>query len=89
LPIITLGRANVIVDNKQSYYATNIIPIKHGGDVMAKHGLNTTFDADIYQSFKRKCDQNGFGMNEVLQLFMVEYINGNYEVEKTMSLKKM
>jgi hypothetical protein len=56
---------------------------------MAKHGLNTTFDADIYQSFKRKCESNGFGMNEVLQLFMVEYINGNYEVEKTMSLKKM
>jgi hypothetical protein len=73
----------------RSYSSTCFIPIRHGGDVMAKHGLNTTFDADIYQSFKRKCDQNGFGMNEVLQLFMVEYINGNYEVEKKMSLKKM
>lgn len=56
---------------------------------MAKHGLNTTFDAEIYQDFKRKCDENGLGMNEVLQLFMLEYINGSYEVEKKMYLKKM
>ncbi|UAK17535.1 hypothetical protein [Sporolactobacillus terrae] len=56
---------------------------------MAKRGLNTTFDEGIYSAFKSKCESNGLGMNEVLQLFMVEYINGNYEVEKKMSLKKM
>lgn len=55
---------------------------------MAKRGLNTTFDAEIYAAFKRKCDENGLGLNEVLQLFMVEYINGNYTVEKTISLTK-
>jgi hypothetical protein len=45
----------------------------------------------IYTNFRKKCDENGNAMNEVLEALMNDYVENDYqiEVEKKVSLKKM
>ncbi|MCO7176995.1 hypothetical protein ACFP7A_01100 [Sporolactobacillus kofuensis] len=58
--------------------------------VKIKHNLNTTIDMKIYTSFRKKCDEDGNSMNEVLEVLMNDYVENDYqiEVEKKISLKK-
>lgn len=53
-----------------------------GGDLMAREGFTTTIEKDIKIKFKQKCEELEIDMNDILEAFMTEFIDGNFKVEK-------
>lgn len=47
---------------------------------MARKAFNTTIDENIQNEFKAVCAKKGLQMNEVLELFMKGFINGEFKV---------
>ena len=43
--------------------------------------LNTTFDKEIYHSFKRTCKNNGYFVKYVVTAFMARVVNAEYRME--------
>ena len=43
--------------------------------------LNTTFNKEIYQSFKRKCKDNGYFVKHVITAFMETYLSTKFVLE--------
>lgn len=50
--------------------------------------LNTTVDRDLKASFKKKCDEVGVSMSEVLDKFMEEVLSGEIILEKHIILQR-
>ena len=55
---------------------------------MERKPFTTTIDVEIQQKFKEKCSQNKDKMNDVMEAFMKEYINGNFKLEVEFKLTK-
>ena len=55
---------------------------------MVRKSFTTTIDDDIQKKFKEKCSENSDKMNDVLEAFMKEYINNEFELEVEFTLKK-
>lgn len=47
---------------------------------MARKTFTTTIEGTLQNEFKASCALNGMPMNEVLELFMKGYINGDFKV---------
>ena len=43
--------------------------------------LNTTFDKEIYHSFKRTCKDNGYFVKYVVTAFMAKVVSTQYNLE--------
>ena len=43
--------------------------------------LNTTFNKDIYNSFKLACRRNGYFVKHVITAFMEKFATGNFVLE--------
>lgn len=53
-----------------------------------RNTFTTTIEEEVQKEFKAKCKENSVKMNDVLEAFMKEYINGKYSLEKEYILKK-
>lgn len=47
----------------------------------------TPIDEELQNEFKAKCKQEGYKMNEVVEILMNGYINGQIQIEKEISYK--
>lgn len=54
---------------------------------MAKKNFATPVDKKILEEFKSKCKKEGYKMNELIEILMTGYTNGNIQVEKEISYK--
>lgn len=45
-----------------------------------KKQLNTPVDAKLLEDFKIVCSEYGFKMNVVIEAFMNEFINGDFDI---------
>ncbi len=52
-----------------------------------KKTFATPIDEKLQNEFKAKCKQEGYKMNEVVELLMNGYINGQIQIEKEISYK--
>lgn len=52
-----------------------------------KKTFTTTIDENIQREFKVKCKEDNMKLNDVLETFMKEYINGKYVIKKEYILK--
>jgi len=55
---------------------------------MVRKSFTTTIDDEIQKDFKEKCNDNKDKMNDVLEAFMKEYINNEFELEVEFTLKR-
>ena len=53
-----------------------------------RNTFTTTIEIEVQKQFKAKCKENNTKMNDVLETFMKEYIDGKYSLEKEYILKK-
>ena len=42
--------------------------------------LNTTINKDVFEEFKKKCKQSGIPMNIIIESFMAQYNNGDFQI---------
>lgn len=54
---------------------------------MAKKNFATPIDEEIVEKFKAKCKQEGYKMNEVVEILMTGYVNGDIQIRKEISYK--
>lgn len=47
----------------------------------------TPIDEDLQNEFRAKCKQDGYKMNEVVEILLAGYINGEIRIEKQISYK--
>lgn len=52
-----------------------------------KKTFATPIDEKLQNEFKAKCKQEGYKMNEVIEILMNGYINGQIQIEKEISYK--
>lgn len=52
-----------------------------------KKTFATPIDEELQNEFKIKCKQEGYKMNEVVEILMNGYINGQIQIEKEISYK--
>ena len=52
-----------------------------------KKTFATPIDEELQNKFKTKCKQEGYKMNEVVEILMNGYINGQIQIEKEISYK--
>lgn len=52
-----------------------------------KKTFATPIDEKLQNEFKAKCKQEGYKMNEVVEILMNGYINGQIQIEKEISYK--
>lgn len=52
-----------------------------------KKTFATPIDEKLQNEFKVKCKQEGYKMNEVVEILMNGYINGQIQIEKEISYK--
>lgn len=55
--------------------------LKYKSDKSEVDTLNTTFNKEIYLSFKSTCKNNGFFVRHVVTAFMEKFVNGNFILE--------
>ncbi len=53
----------------------------------SKKTFATPIDENLQNEFKTKCKQDGFKMNEVIEILMNGYISGQIQIEKEISYK--
>lgn len=56
---------------------------------MARKTFTTTIDEDIQKQFKIACTENDVKMNDILEAFMKSYINGEFQIETEIIIKKI
>lgn len=54
---------------------------------MARKNFATPVDEKITEEFKTKCKQEGYKMNEVVEILMAGYANGDIQIRKEISYK--
>lgn len=54
---------------------------------MAKKNFATPIDEEIIDRFKTICKQQGYKMNEVVEILMAGYANGDIQIRKEISYK--
>ena len=47
-----------------------------------KRDFATPIDSELLDRFKEACKKKGFKMNEVIEIYMQDFISGNIEIEK-------
>lgn len=47
-----------------------------------KRDFATPIDSKLLDRFKEVCKKKGFKMNEVIEIYMQDFISGNIEIEK-------
>lgn len=47
-----------------------------------KKDFATPIDSDLLENFKKKCKENGFKMNEIIEVYMNDFINGDINIVK-------
>lgn len=52
-----------------------------------KKDFATPIDSDLLEKFKKKCKENGFKMNEIIEVYMDDFVNGNINVVKEIRYK--
>lgn len=52
-----------------------------------KKTFATPIDEELQNEFKAKCKQEGFKMNEVVEILMQGYISGQIQIKKEISYK--
>lgn len=66
-----------------------LIYIVCGGDALAERVmLGTTVDSELKNQFKKKCDELGLTMSEVIDKFMEEVLSGEIVLEKHIIVKR-
>ena len=53
----------------------------------SKKTFATPIDEELQNEFRAKCRQEGYKMNEVVEILMNGYINGQIQIEKEISYK--
>ena len=53
----------------------------------SKKTFATPIDENLQNEFKTKCKQDGFKMNEVIEILTNGYISGQIQIEKEISYK--
>lgn len=53
----------------------------------SKKTFATPIDEKLQKEFRTKCKQDGFKMNEVIEILMSGYIDGQIQIEKEISYK--
>ena len=56
---------------------------------MARKTFTTSIDEEIQKGFKEACSKNKVDMNDVLEPFMQDYIEGKFYIEKEVKLNLM
>lgn len=61
-----------------------------GGEQLARKPFTTTIDIKVQKDFKDACSKQSLDMNEVLEPFMKDFIDGKFYLEKevTLSIKR-
>ena len=57
------------------------IKTKADSELRKKEPLNTTIDGQILNSFKRYCKEVGIPMNVIIETFMNQFANGEFELK--------
>lgn len=52
---------------------------------MAKRTFATPIDEVLQNEFKAECKKQGYKMNEVMEILMSGFINGNIQIERKVS----
>ena len=50
----------------------------NSGSMKRKSMLNTTVDTEIFEKFKDACKQSGIKMNTLIEVFMEQYVAGEF-----------
>ena len=53
----------------------------------SKKTFATPIDEELQNEFRAKCRQEGYKMNEVVEILMNGYINGQIQIKKEISYK--
>lgn len=48
-----------------------------------RSALNTTIKKEVFDGFKAKCKRTGIPMNTLLEVFMDQYVNGEFKIKFT------
>lgn len=56
---------------------------------MERKTFTTTIDESLQNKFKAKCAENGIKMNELLEVFMQMYSNGQFELVLKLNNEKI
>lgn len=78
---------NTILEIFMQQYASGKLNMKDKNIIQWKKGkseldiLNTTFNKEIYLSFKYACKSNGYFIKDVITEFMHRFANGEYVME--------
>lgn len=54
---------------------------------MAKKTFATPVEEEIQEDFKVECKNQGFKMNEVIEILMTGFVNGDIQIKKEISYK--
>lgn len=78
---------NTILEIFMQQYANGRFNLSHEDIIKFKNDdsevdtLNTTFNKEIYLSFKAMCKGNGYFVKHVIMAFMENFANGSYVME--------
>lgn len=53
----------------------------------ARKPFATPVDEDLQNEFKAECKKQGYKMNEVIEILMTGYVNGDIQIKKEVSYK--
>ncbi len=54
---------------------------------MARKNFATPVDESLQDAFKAECKKQGYKMNEVIEILMNGFVNGDIQIEKEISYK--
>lgn len=78
---------NTMLEVFMQQYANGRLDLKYDDIIKFKNDdsevdtLNTTFNKEIYLSFKSACKGNGYFVKHVIMAFMENFANDNYVIE--------
>ena len=54
---------------------------------MARQTFATLIEKPLQEAFKVECKKQGYKQNEVIEILMQGFVDGNIQIEKTVSYK--
>lgn len=54
---------------------------------MARQTFATLIEKPLQESFKEECKKQGYKQNEVIEILMESFINGDIQIEKKVTYK--
>lgn len=54
---------------------------------MARKNFATPVDENLQNAFKSECKKQGYKMNEVIEILMNGFVNGDIQIEREISYK--